>query len=239
MGSWTAIQVLNKSLECAKHPKHVKYPCTMQTHYFLGSIYLQKYRTLPFADVGPEKERAQLLLLQNAWEQMKLIIAMKKYGGDFEWTSLGKEDEEYMGVTMSIILCLQGRTDAAKPCLQIYFDTEANGIKQDDDALYCHCCHHSHGESITLKKCAGCKVNYYCNRMHQKKEWRGRLFIGHRMFCPFLKRWRRVKRKMKTGRRSRDSFELILNHFFDMIVRGEYSKSNDGSGTRREVVVID
>ena len=107
MGSWTAIQVLNKSLEYAKHPKHVKYPCTMQTHYFLGSIYLQKYRTLPFADVGPEKERAQLLLLQNAWEQMKLIIAMKKYGGDFEWTSLGKEDEEYMGFTMlSALSCV-------------------------------------------------------------------------------------------------------------------------------------
>ena len=48
-----------------------------------------------------------------------------------------------------------------------------------------------------------------------------------------------MKRKMKKKRRSRDSFELILNHFFDMIVRGEYSKSNDGSGTRREVVVID
>jgi len=63
LGQWDrAIQVLNKSLEYAKHPKHVKYPCTMQTHYFLGSIYLQKYRTLPFADVGPEKERAQLLL---------------------------------------------------------------------------------------------------------------------------------------------------------------------------------
>ena len=154
----------------------------------------------------------------NAWEQMKLIIAMNKYGGDFEWTSLGKEDEEYMGVTMSIILCLRGRTDAAKPCLQLYFDTEANGIKQDDDALYCHCCHHSHGESIKLKKCAGCKVNYYCNRTHQKKEWRGR-FIGHSMFCPFLKRWRRVKRQMKEGRRSGDSFELILNHFFYMIER--------------------
>jgi tetratricopeptide (TPR) repeat protein len=226
LGQWDrAIQVLNKSVEYVKHPKHVRYPCTMQTHYFLGCTYLQKYRTLPF-DLGPE-EPAQLL--QNAWEHMKLIISIKKYGGDFEWTSLGKKDEEYMGVTMSIIMCLQGRRDEAKPCLQMYFDTEASRIKKDDDALYCHCCHQSHGESIKLKKCAGCKVNYYCNKTHQKKEWRGR-FIGHRMLCPFLKRWRRVKRQMKKGRRSRDSFELILNHFFYMIER-EYSKDNS-SGLR-------
>ena len=235
LGQWDhAIQVLNKSVEYSKHPKHVNYPCTMQTHYFLGCTYLQKYRTLPF-DVGPEEERAQLLL-QNAWEHMKLIISMKKYGGDLEWFSIEK-DEEYLGVTISIIMCLQGRRDEAKQCLQIYFDTVINtNVIEDDDDLYCHCCHQSQGESIKLKKCAGCKVNYYCNRTHQKKEWRGR-FIGHSMFCPFLKRWRRVKRQMKKGRRSGDSFELILNHFFYMIER-EYSKDNDGSGPR-EVVLID
>jgi hypothetical protein len=68
----------------------VKCPCTMQTRYFLGSTYLQKYRTLPFG-VGPEEERAQLLI-QNAWEHVKLIISMKKHCGDLEWTSLEKED---------------------------------------------------------------------------------------------------------------------------------------------------
>jgi len=32
---------------------------------------------------------------------------MNKYGGDFEWTSLGKEDEEYMGFTMlSALSCV-------------------------------------------------------------------------------------------------------------------------------------
>ena len=155
---------------------------------------------------------------------------------DFSWEGRRRVHGIYYAISISIILCLQGRTDAAKPCLQLYFDIEANGIKQDDDALYCHCCHQSHGESIKLKKCAGCKVNYYCNKTHQKKEWRGR-FIGHSMFCPFLKRWRRVKRQMKEGRRSGDSFELILNHFFYMIER-EYSKDNDGSGPR-EVVLID
>jgi hypothetical protein len=135
-----------------------------------------------------------------------------------------------MGLTISIIMCLQGRRDEAKQCLQIYVDTVATVIEDDDDdTLYWHCCHQSQNESIKLKKCAGCKINYYCNRTHQMKEWRGR-FIGHRMFCPFLKRWRRVKRQMKKGRRSRDSFELILNHFFYMIER-EYSKDNS-SGLR-------
>jgi hypothetical protein len=39
--------------------------------------------------------------------------------------------------------------------------------------------------------------------------------------------------KMKKGKRSRDSFELILNHLFDMIEREYvYSKDNAGSGPR-------
>ena len=105
-----------------------------------------------------------------------------------------------MGLTISIIMCLQGRRDEAKQCLQIYVDTVATVIEDDDDdTLYWHCCHQSQNESIKLKKCAGCKINYYCNRTHQMKEWRGR-FIGHMMFCPFLNRWRRVKRKLRKGK---------------------------------------
>ena len=48
-------------------------------------------------------------------------------------------------------MCLDGRRYEAQ-CLQIYFDTEANGFEDDDDALYCQCCHQSQGEqSIKLK----------------------------------------------------------------------------------------
>jgi hypothetical protein len=66
MGSWTAIQVLNKSLEYAKHPKHVNIISVYNADsliiswgaYIFKSIALSHFQF----DVGPEEERAQLLL---------------------------------------------------------------------------------------------------------------------------------------------------------------------------------
>jgi hypothetical protein len=106
MGSWTAIQVLNKSLEYAKHSKHVNiisvYNADSTHSLFLGDDMSSKVSHSPIFNLMLVQRRNEhsYYCRTNAWEQMKLITAMKKYGGDFEWTSLGKEDEEYMGFTM-------------------------------------------------------------------------------------------------------------------------------------------
>ena len=53
--------------------------------------------------------------------------------------------------------------------------------------------------------------------------------MDHRMICPFLNRWRRVKRRMKKRKPTRGDFlECIKNDFVDMI-ECKYSKNRNGS----------
>ena len=134
--------------------------------------------------------------------------------------------EESEGRFLAVkFLILRGNKDFARTLLEQLLDSEVNGY--DDDDVYCHCCTQRHGESVELSKCAGCKVKYYCNRSHQKEKWRGR-FIDHKMLCPYLNRWRRAKRRMERGKRSRDSLDSILNDFLALIenlLRGRIQKT--------------
>lgn len=119
------------------------------------------------------------------------------------------EESEVLYTSVKI-LCLQGdeKRDEAKHTLQHYFDIEMTMDMCGGNVVHCH---QRHGESAQLLKCAGCKVKYYCNRSHQEKKWRGR-FIGHKTLCPFLQKWRRVKKNMKAGKRSRNSLEWLSRY---------------------------
>ena len=110
---------------------------------------------------------------------------------------------------------LDGRRDTAKHVMREILDSEID-MCCFGDIVYCDCCGQRDGESVKLLVCAGCRVKCYCNRKHQKKEWRG-CFMDHRTLCPFLNRWQRVKRRMKRGKRSRDSLDSILNDFLALI----------------------
>jgi hypothetical protein len=129
----------------------------------------------------------------------------------------GVRGENELGAPLGIITCLlKGQKDLAKEFVKGVFGDVFVGCGTDGDAtVHCHCCHqHQQGETIHLLICSCCKVNHYCKRSHQKKKRRGRFsFISsHKMLsCPFLKRWRRVKREMKEEKPSRDSYELILD----------------------------
>ena len=110
---------------------------------------------------------------------------------------------------------LDGRRDNAKRVMGEILDSEIDMCCYGD-IVYCDCCDQRDGESVKLLVCAGCRVTCYCNRKHQKKEWRGGC-IDHRTVCPFLNRWRRVKKSTKKGIPTRDSVECITNDFVDMI----------------------
>ena len=178
-------------------------------HIYLGYVYLEKCLRLP-----PDTDgyvRADVMDCALGHDMMNQYKKLSKIGVSM---ALYSESEGiFLGVKLEV---LRRNIDGAKTSIKQLFDTEINGY--DDDVVYCHCCNQRHGESVELKKCAGCKVRYYCSKRHQKDKWRGR-FIDHRMLCPYLNRWRRVKRRMKKEERSRDTLDSILNDFVEVIER--------------------
>ena len=183
-------------------------------HLYLGYAYFEKYLALLPLDVGQEE---RTLVMGNAQHH----IDQHHYNTTkAQWLECIDRRDEVYNITQ-IFWFLEGRRDDAKTLLEALFDAAIDDC--DADTVYCHCCRQRDGESVKLLICSGCKVTYYCNRKHQKKKWRRR-FVGHRMLCPFLKRWRRVERNVKEGVPTRDSFvKSITKAFFDMIER-MYSK---------------
>jgi len=201
LGKWDhAIEFLKKSLgHCTELTRDER----MLSLIYLGSTYIEKYRTLP-------NKRTQ---------ELANICAELRQDGAFDLN----EEGEAMYIHIKLLM-LGGQRDYAARALKYTFGREMN--VRDGDVVRCQCCHQRDGGSVELLKCSGCKVKFYCNSVHQKKKWRGR-FIDHKMLCPYLKRWRRVK----TGKSTRDSLESITNDFFDTI-ESEYSNDNGGSGPR-------
>jgi tetratricopeptide (TPR) repeat protein len=201
VGDWDlAIELFEKSLVACNEAV---------AHIYLGYVYLEKCLRLP-----PDTDgyvRADVMDCALGHDMMNQYKKLSKIGVSM---ALYSESEGiFLGVKLEV---LRRNIDGAKTSIKQLFDTEINGY--DDDVVYCHCCNQRHGESVELKKCAGCKVRYYCSKRHQKDKWRGR-FIDHRMLCPYLNRWRRVKRRMKKEERSRDTLDSILNDFVEVIER--------------------
>jgi len=214
LGKWNhAIEAFNKSLhECTKLMNGEKAQAHVHAHLFLGNAYIEKYRTLPL-NVGLEERTSLLKNAENHIDELNVLLANRP----------GKDDVLY--IIAKVYCLLDGRRDAAKRVMGEMLDSEIDMCCYGD-IVYCDYCGQRDGESVKLLVCAGCRVTCYCNRKHQKKEWRGR-FVDHRTLCSFLNRWRRVKRRMKKGMPTRDSLECIKNDFVDMI-ECKYSKDRNG-----------
>jgi tetratricopeptide (TPR) repeat protein len=216
-GEWDrAIEAFENSLvECSELTTH---NLRLKGHTYLANAYLEKYRTTLRFDGGVE-ERDQVL--NNALDQVDQLNRVDAAFDSYEDSTAAA----YITIKM---LYFSGRREQATTLLEQQLDSEVNQLH--GGVVLCHCCHQRHGESVQLLICSECKVTNYCTRKHQKKKWRER-FVDHRMLCPFLKRWRREKRNIKKGERSRDSLEAIMNDFFDMI-HCEYSVNTYVSGLR-------
>ncbi len=95
---------------------------------------------------------------------------------------------------------------------RLFFEDEIDDL-DDEYHLHCDCCGQRDGASVKLVRCSGCKVKYYCNERHQRMRWRN-TFIAHKLVCPFLNRWRKVKKHQENAnRKGKDSFESIVNDF--------------------------
>ena len=201
LGKWDhAIEFLKKSLgHCTELTRAER----MLSLIYLGSTYIEKYRTLP--NKGTQ-------VLANICDELR-------QDGAFD----PNEESEAIYIHIKLLM-LGGQRNYAARALKYTFDREMN--MRDGNVVRCQCCRQRDGNSVELLKCSGCKVKFYCNRVHQKKNWRGR-FFDHKMLCPYLKRWRRVTK----GKSTRDYRESIMNDFFDTI-ESEYSNDNGDSGPR-------
>jgi tetratricopeptide (TPR) repeat protein len=224
LGKWNhAIEAFNKILhECTKLMigEKTQAQAQVQAHVYLGNAYIEKYRTLPL-NVGLEERISLLKNAENHIDELSVLVANRPRNGDIQY-SIAK-----------VYCLLDGRRDTAKRVIGEILDSEIDRCCYGD-IVYCDCCRRRDGEIVQLLVCAGCRVKCYCNRKHQKKKWRGR-FMDHRTLCPFLNRWRRVKRRTKKGKSTRgDSLECIKNDFVDMI---ECKYTNDRNGS--DLVEID
>ena len=65
----------------------------------------------------------------------------------------------------------------------------------------CHGCGQIHGEDKVMKKCAGCKSAFYCNKLCQTSDWIGEgdpLWVRHKYVCPLLRfLWKAGKREFQ------------------------------------------
>ncbi len=107
---------------------------------------------------------------------------------------------------------LQGDFDQARYMLERLFDSEIEGYKSNQ--VHCHSCGQCDGKSVTLLRCSGCKVKYYCNEKHQRAERRKR-FLPHELLCPLLNRWRKAKKQM----RKRPSPSSLSKASLDTVLR--------------------
>ena len=225
LGKWNlAIEAFNKCVqECTKLADGEK--SQAEAHVSLANTYVEKYRTLPL-HVCPEERTS---VLKHAENHVDKLDVLTKNG-----VSLGNSgniDDLYSITKVKIVL---GRRDTAIERMGELFRTELY-MGCHSPFAFCHCCCQRHGESVKLLVCAGCKLKFYCNRKHQKKKWRER-YIDHRTLCPFLNRWRRVKKSMKKGIPTIDSVECIKNDFADMIECKYFSKDrNNGSSDLLEI----
>ena len=61
-------------------------------------------------------------------------------------------------------------------------------------------CGQIHGEDKVMKKCAGCKSAFYCNKLCQTNDWIGEgdpLWFQHKYLCPLLRFWRKANAQKK------------------------------------------
>ena len=49
-------------------------------------------------------------------------------------------------------------------------------------------------EEFTMRKCSGCNVARYCNRMHQQKAWKSGVHTQHSIMCGLWRKWRSYRK---------------------------------------------
>ena len=161
----------------------------------LGTTYLEKFYS---TDVGIPERNNDLIRKALVWSDAAL-----KHGrsvGQMEPTCSLDLAQEYYSL---------GHSEPAHIALKQYLD----GIVRLGPS-YCQACHQQCAKDAIMEKCSVCKVARYCSRGHSIQAWmKGRLC--HKVMCPFLHRWRKIKPGKET---TTDLCDELCNDFFERIL---------------------
>ena len=155
----------------------------------LGKVYLAKDEALP--ERNDELIRKALFWSQAAFNHLQI-----SNGGVSLELNLDLMQEYYfLGDSENAHVALKGYLEGA--------------VRLGES--HCQTCYQTCAEDAIMAKCSVCKVARYCSRGHSIQAWaKGRLC--HKVMCPFLKRWRKIKQGEDT---TTELCDKLVNDFFD------------------------
>jgi len=159
----------------------------------LGNTYLAKYESLP-------ERNDELISKALFWSEAAFNLQNSK---------------EAEGVNHALFLDLAQEHyflgDAEKAHLMLKEYLEAT-VKLGPS--HCQSCCQICAKDAIMEKCSVCKVARYCSQAHSMQAWqKGRLC--HKVMCPHLKRWRKIKPDKET---TTDLRHALYSDFFERVL---------------------
>ena len=155
-------------------------------HKAMAQTYLEQYCADNTLDID---QRRDILKLATAYSQ-----------DDVETTV-------DMHLTHAQIFYYNGNRSQAYTHLKQYLDVRLTECK-----VGCYTCKQRVQEQHTPLKCASCKAVWYCDKRHQRLTWQDER-ICHKVICPLLRYWRRVK----AGKAGETRCDEAFSSFFESI----------------------
>jgi len=194
IGAWDdAIASLEKGISIADSIEDEKIANELKAEakQSLGNTYLEKYESLP--ERNDELIRKALFLSETA-------LYLQHSKGGVKHASILDIAQEYYFL---------GGTENAHVWLKIYLNATV-----ESGASKCQTCYKNCAQDAIMEKCSVCKVARYCSYAHSIHAWKkGRLC--HRVMCPYLRRWHKIKPGKETTTELRDA---LCNDFFECVL---------------------
>ena len=192
-----AIKALNSSISVAENIEDKRDSCRShgQSCQVMGQTYLEQYCTADALVASPQQKALSYSINAIKLDYIKLVTLDLAQ----KYFLLDEMDDEH--------------------CLNTYMDTT---MKRGPSL--CQACHQSCEKDGSMAKCSGCKVARYCSRAHQEQAWK-RSRVYHKVLCPLLNGWGRMKDKEKDDD---ESCRTLCSNFFDsIVVSGPAKTSSD------------
>jgi len=166
----------------------------------MGKVYLEMfYSTTDESLVGIPERNDDLIRKALFWSEAAL----------YNCSSEGKIDHISSLEDLAQEYYFLGYSEKAHVALKGYLE----GTVQSGSSC-CQTCSQICAKDAIMEKCSICKVARYCSRAHSIKAWKkGRLC--HKVMCPFLQRWRKIKPGKETTNELRDK---LCNDFFERVL---------------------
>jgi len=164
----------------------------------LGNTYLEKFYSSDESIVGIAERNDELICKALFWSEAALKNCSSV--GQIDPTCSLDLAQEYYSL---------GHSENAHCALKKHLD---GTVKLGPS--YCQACRQTCDKDAIMEKCSVCKVARYCSRAHSIQAWKkGRLC--HKVMCPFLQRWRKIKPGKVTTIELRDE---LCNDFFERLL---------------------